>query len=199
MPKENRCKLLANEILRILKKGLTLGSDVVHYIDSTFSNPTIQELQDIFLDDSNCEKDSLVELLFFPDETLQDQLEGFLEDHQFKEEDEGEALRYLCRKPLMVSFHFPDKRGSFSLEIPRATAHQFIKRLNICKQIDPSLLSTMKKNFSENHRNRCAVKIRNSRFAATEKALGFLRTFFEKWDLQTGDVFTHADFVLSFT
>jgi hypothetical protein len=190
--------LLADEILKILREGLTLGSDVVHYIDSTFSNPSIEELEDILRDDSNCEKDSLVELLFFPDETLQDQLEGLLEDHQYKEEDEGKALRYLCRKLLVVSFHFPDKRGSFSLEIHGATAHQFIKRLNISKHIDRNLLSTIKKNVSEHHRNRFAVKIRNSRFAATDKALWLLHTFFGKWDTENRDVFKYFDFILFF-
>jgi hypothetical protein len=198
MSSPDKNALLADEILKNLREGLTLSSDVVHYIDSTFSNPTIEELEDILQDDSNCEKDSLVELLFFPDETLQDQLEGLIEDHQFKEEDEGKALQYLCQKPLMVSFHFPEERGSFSLEIPWATAHQFIKRLNISKQIDRNLLSSIKENVSENHRDRFAVKIRNSRFAATEKALWLLRTFFEKWDTQTGDGFKHADFVLNF-
>jgi hypothetical protein len=198
MSRPDKNALLADEILKILGKGLTLGSDVVHYIDSTFSNPSIEELEDILRDDSNCEKDSLIELLFFPDETLQDQLEGLIEDYQFKEEDEGKALQHLCQKPLMVSFHFPEKRGSFNLEIPGAIVHQFIKRLNLSKQIDRNLLSTIKENVSENHRDRCAVKIRNSRFVATDKALWLLCAFFEKWDTQTSDVFKHADFVLSF-
>ena len=190
--------LLADEILKILGKGLTLSGDVVHFIDSTFSHPTIEELEDILQDNSNCEKDSLVELLFLPDEALQDRVESLLEDHQFVEEDEDRVLSYLFQKPLAVSFHFPDKRGSFSLEIPESTARQFIKRLKISKQMDRNLLSSIKKNISENHGIRCAVKIRNSRFKATDKALWFLCIFFEKWDTQTSNVFKHADFVLSF-
>jgi hypothetical protein len=198
MSSPDKNALLADEILKNLREGLTLSSDVVHYIDSTFSNPSIEELEDILQDDSNCEKDSLVELLFFPDEVFQDQLENLLEDHQFIEEDEGKALQYLCQKPLMVSIHFPDKRGSFNLEIPEATAHQFIKRLNISKQINRDLLSTIKKNVSENQKNRFPVKIRNSRFAATDKVLWLLRTFFEKWDTENRDVFKYFDFILFF-
>jgi hypothetical protein len=198
MSRPDKNALLAAKILKNLREGLTLSSDVVHYIDSTFSNPTIEELEDILQDDSNCEKDSLVELLFFPDEAFQDQLEGLLEDHQFKEDDEGNTLQYLCQKPLMVSFHFPEKRGTFNLEIPGTTAHQFIKRLNISKRIDRTLLSTIGKNVSENHKDRFAVKIRNSRFAATDKALRLLRTFFEKWDTENRDVLKYFEFVLLF-
>jgi len=198
IPVENKCKSLADEILKILRKGLTLGSDVVNYIDSTFSNPTIEELEDILQDDFNCEKDSLVELLFFPDRRLQHELEDLLESQHFQQEDEKEILSHLCRNPLGVTFHFTEKRGSFSFEIPEEVAHQFVKRLNISKQIDRNLLSTIKKNVSENHKNRFAVKIRNSRFAATDKTLWLLRTIFEKWAAQSNDMSICVDFILSF-
>jgi hypothetical protein len=190
--------LLADEILKILSKGLTLSSDVIHYIDSTFSHPTIKELEDILADDSNCEKDSLMELLFFPGESMQVELENILESCHLKKEDEGEVLKYLCQNPLRVSFQYPKKRGSFSLEIPEPTVFQFVKRLKISKQIDRNLLSSIKKNISENYGTRCAVKIRNSRFKATDKALWFLCAYFEKWNTQTHDVFKHTDFVLRF-
>ncbi len=194
----NKNALLADEILKIFRKGLTLGPDDVNYIDSTFSNPGIEELEDILDDDSNCEKDSLVELLFFPDESMQVELEGLLERSQFKKEDEGHVLQYLCQKPLCVSFQFPAKRGSFSLEIPEAVAHQFIKRLSISKQIDRNLLLTIKNNTTAKHKDRFAVKLRNSRFPVTENADRLLSAFFEKWDTENRDVFKYFDFILFF-
>ncbi len=198
MPSPDKNELLADEILKIFRKGLTLGRDDVNYIDSTFSNPGIEELEDILQDDSNCEKDSLVELLFFPDESMQVELEGLLERNQFKKEDEGHVLQYLCQKPLCVSFQFPAKRGSFSLEIPEAVAHQFIKRLNISKQIDRNLLLTIKNNTTAKHKDRFAAKLRNSRFPVTENADRLLSAFFEKWDTENRDVFKYFDFILFF-
>ena len=194
----NKCKLLADKILEILDEGLPLSDQVIQYIDSTFSNPTIEALKNILQDDSNCEKDSLVELLFFPDENIQVQLEEFLEDNSFEGEDEEKVLNYLCQRPLVVSFHFPEKRGSFNLEISMAIAHQFVKRLKISTQIDRKLVSTIKKKVGQKHRNRFTVKIRNSRFVATDKALWLLRTLFEKWDTQTSDALKCTDFILSF-
>ena len=198
MPSPDKNMLLADEILKILSNGLTLSNDVIHYIDSTFSNPGIDELEEILGDDSNCEKDSLVELLFFPDEQLQYQLEDLLENRQFEKEDEKEVLDHLCRNPLDVKFRFPENRGSFNLEIPETVAHQFIKRLHIFKQIDPNLLSTIKDNTSAEHKNRFAVRLRNSRLVATDNAVWFLSAFFERWEIKDKDVFKYFDFVLLF-
>jgi len=194
----NKCRLLADKILEILNEGIPLSDEVVHYIDSTFSNPTIEELKNILQDDSNCEKESLVELLFYPDEKIQLQLEEFLENNSFEQEDEEKVSNCLYQKPLLIVFHFADERGAFSLAISEATAHQFVKRLNISKQIDRSLVSTIKKKVGENHKNRFTVRIRNSRFVTTDKALWLLCTFFEKWDKQTSDALKCVDFILPF-
>jgi hypothetical protein len=198
MPSPDKSMLLADEIFKILSKGLTLGSDVVQYIDSTFANPSIGEIIDILQDDTNCERDSLIELLFFPDVQLQYQLEELLENETFGKEDEKEVLDYLCRNPLELEFHFPGSRGSFSLGIPKSVAHQFIMRLNICKQIDQNLLLTIKGTTPAKDQNRFAVKLRNSRFAVTDKAVWFLSSFFKKWDTHDGDVFKYFDFILLF-
>ena len=190
--------MLADEILKILSNGLTLSDEVIHYIDSTFANPSIEEIKDILQDDTNCEKDSLVELLFFPDKQLQYQLEELLENETFEKEDEKEVLDHLCRNPLELEFHFPEDKGSFGLKIPKTTAHQFIKRLNISRLIDRHLLSTIKDNTTANTKNMFAVRLRDSRFAETDNALWFLSAFFEKWETEDSDVLRYFDFILLF-
>ncbi len=68
MPKtkpNEKCVLLAKKIEEILRHGLNLSHDVLHYIDSTFSNPSVKELETVINDESDCEKDSLLELIFF--------------------------------------------------------------------------------------------------------------------------------------
>jgi hypothetical protein len=184
MSNNDKNMLLADEILKILREGVTLGSDVVNFIDSTFSNPTVEELEEILQDDSNCEKDPLVELLIFPDNRLQHELEELLQSQHFQQ--------------LGVVFQFPEKRGSFSLDIPEEVAHQFIRRLNISKQINRNLLLTIKDNTSAKTKNRFAVKLRNSRFAETDNAIAFLLAFFDKWDTENSDALKYFDFILFF-
>jgi hypothetical protein len=198
MSNPDKNELLVNEILKILSKGLSLSNGVIQYIDSTFSNPTVEELKEILQDDSNCEKDSLVELLFFPDLSLQYKLEDFLESRQFEQDDEIKVLDHLCRNPIVVEFYFPENRGFFKLEIPETAAHQYIKRLNIFKQIDRNLLLTIKENTTANSKNKFAVRLRNSRFAATDNTHRFLSVFFEKWDTENNDALKYFDFILLF-
>jgi hypothetical protein len=198
MKSENKCELLANEILKILGGGLNLSSDVVHYIDSTFSNPTVEELRAILQDESNCEKDSLIELLFFPDESMQIQLENVIEEHNFLKKDEEEISNYLCRKPLRVYFHLPANRGSLHIELPNATARQFIKRLHISRQLDRRVVAAIDNHARAKLKKKFKVKLRNSRLIPTDNKIEFLAGFFEKFNIESSDVFEHLDFVLSF-
>jgi hypothetical protein len=136
MDSEEKCNQLAKKIRKILDKGITLSSDVIHYIDSTFTNPTISELQSILHDDSNCEKDSLMELLFFPDESMQIQLEELLENLQMSKPDEKKVLDSLCRESPQVTVRFPEERGSLNLILPQEGVPAFVSRLRISKHLD---------------------------------------------------------------
>ena len=198
MEPQEKCKVFAGEIKKILSKSIGLSDDVVHYIDSTFSNPTIEELQTILADDSNCEKDSLVELLFFPDESMQIQLEETLERHRPQNEDENKILTYLCRDPLQVTFRFEDDRGAIKLPIPEDVTRQFLVRLKISKHLDAELIESIRNYGDEKNCNRFKVKIRNSRFTATENKTAFLRKFFETIGARSNDVFECLDFALGF-
>jgi hypothetical protein len=94
MKAENINKQLAEKIIDILRSGLTLNPDTLHYIDSTFSNPSIGELEELLQDESSCEADSLIELLFFPDEPVQIQLEEMLAEIRLQKQDEHESYLF---------------------------------------------------------------------------------------------------------
>lgn len=198
MESEDKCELLANKIQKILRGGLTLTPDVVHYVDSTFSNPTIQELATILEDDSNCEKDSLAELLFFPDESIQTELEALLESLHFQQQDAEHILNFLYQEPFNISLHFPDERGSLNFEVPKFIADQFMSRLDISKHLHPKLLEAINHCADVSEKNRFKVKFRNSRFLPTKNKIRFLCDFFEKANTQAHDILNCLDFVLDF-
>ncbi len=198
MKSEFRGEILAKKIIEILSKGIDLSDDVVHYIDSTFSNPTIKELQTILADDSNCEKDPLMELLFFPDESMQIQLEEMLESLQLGNQDEKNVLDTLGRDSLQVNMRLPEDRGSLNLILPHEVAPGFIARLHISKHLDGKLREVINKYAGEDAGKRYKVKIRNSRFSPGENKILFLCDFFEKLEPQSPDYNICLDFVLSF-
>jgi hypothetical protein len=198
MDSEEKCNQLAEEIRKILGNGITLGSEVIHYIDSTFSNPTITELQTILHDDSNCEKDSLMELLLFPDETMQLQLESLLERLHFQQADEKSVLGDLLQDPVQVTIRFPGDRGSLRLRVTEDVACRFISRLNISRHLNPNLLDALNQHQDETTSGRIKVKLRNSRFSPTTEKIEFLCLFFKKFDSQAMDIFECLDVALSF-
>ena len=195
---DEKCNQLADEIRKVLGAGITLGDDVIHYIDSTFSNPTIEELQAILQDDSNCEKDSLMELLFFPDETMQLELEEMLESLQLGKPDEDKVRGALCRQSLQVMIRLPEDRGTIDLVLPHEVAPGFIARLRIAKHLDEKLREVIKRRAGGDAANGYKVKIRNSRFLPAEKKIRFLCDFFEKAATQSYDFNICLDFALSF-
>ncbi len=198
MESTNQGGLLAGELHKILSDGITLDSEVIHYIDSTFSNPTTRELQNLLHDESNCEKDSLTELLLFPDEAMQLQLETLLEDLHLQEADERAVLDDLLRKPIQVAIHLPGDRGSLHLTLTEDMACQFISRLNISKHLNANLLEALNHYEDVNISNQIKVKMRNSRFSPTVEKVKFLCLFFEKFDSQDKELFECLEFALSF-
>jgi hypothetical protein len=194
---EQKCERLAAEIRRILSSGIRLSDDVIHFIDSTFSNPSLEELQALLQDESNCDKDSLIELLFFPDEAMQLQLEELLEMLQLRQEDEATLQNLLCREPLPTVFRFPQKKDSLTLALPRDAAPVLISRLRIAKQLDPRLRAAISRQPAANVRSRYKVKIRNSGFSSSENKIQFLCAFFEKMQPESGDFNECLDFSLA--
>lgn len=196
MKTETACRLLAEAIRRILEAGITLSTDVVDYIDATFFNPTVREIHTLLADDANCEKDSLIELLLFPDESMQISLETLLDHGHFRPADETTILSFLYVQPFQVCVHFPDERGSFDLEVPKPAAVQLLSRLNIAKQLSRKLRESINRQPDVTQRNRFKVRLRNSRFKPVQQKIDFLYDLFEKMDTQTEDFLDCLDFAL---
>ena len=198
MTSEDKCGLLAKKLHKIFDDGIALSSEVIHYIDSTFSNPTTTELQTILHDDTNCERDSLMELLLFPDETMQLQLESLLESLHFQQADEKYVLGDLLQDPVQATIRFPGDRGSLRLRVTEDVGSRFISRLNISRHLNPNLLEALNQHQDETISDRIKVKLRNSRFSPTTEKIEFLCLFFKKLDLQDTDIFECLDVALSF-
>jgi hypothetical protein len=199
---EERCVLLAEKIGGILREGLKLSDDMLHYIDSTFCKGEISfaltssQLEAIIADESDCELDSLMSLIFFPDEPIQVRLEEFLENEDFHKTDEDKvAMELIARSPEII-LYFPDKRGIVKVPMSESNAGQFVSRLNISKKTDKRLIVAINRHAGEDWRNLLKVKLRNARFAFSENKILFLCDFFEKAD--SAEIGNLLDFISGF-
>jgi len=198
MNADEKCIFLADRIVKILKEGIHLNSDVMHFIDSTFSSPCINELEKIIADHSNCERDSLIELIFFPDEKIQARLEDLLESHNYCREDEKKVLDYLSSGPIESTIHLPDNKGTLIVKMPYEAAGRFLTRLNIHRNIDEKISAAIDTGVSEKLKISVRVKLRNTVKEIAENKILFLCNFFEKMEDESGIFLECLDFILSF-
>ena len=190
-----RCRLLAEKIRAILKHGLEISKDTLHFIDSTFSSPSPEALKEILSEETNGEVETLMALIFFPDTAIQLALEEFLETGDFEETDDARVLKYLIETDAETPLRFPGNTEAFTLTMPPWVGDQFISRLNISKRLNENLLAAVRRHVPEDRILCVKVKLRNSRFAETENRISFLSAFFEKI---RDDDSSCLDFLLAF-
>ena len=195
---ESKNEQVAEKIIAILQGGLTLSADTQHYIDSTFSNPSVDEVEELLQDESSCETDSLMELLFFPDESVQLQLEEMIEDTNFQSRDEQEIQKRVCSTALKTQIRFSDGRGTLEKRVAPSNAAQFIERLNLSRCLDPRLRSAIARHVHQELQTRCKVRLRNARPLTSPNKISFLQTVFIKLQTDNNDFFDHLDFSISF-
>lgn len=191
-------KKVAEKIIDILRNGLTINADTQHYIDSTFSNPSALELEKLLQDQSNCETDSLMALLFFPDESIQLQLEEIIEDTHFQKQDGGEIKDRVCSAALQTQFRFADGRGTMKIQVEPTHAAQFIERLNLSRSLDAKIKTAVARYVDPGLQTSCKVKLRNTRPITSPQKISFLQAFFEKLRVEPDDFFDYLDFTLGF-
>ena len=177
---ESKIKQVAEKIIAILKGGLTLNADTQHYIDSTFSNPSVSEFEALLQDESSCETDSLMELLFFPDESVQLELEEMIEDTHFQSRDEQEIQRRVSSTSLQTQIRFADGRGTLEKRVGPSNAAQFIERLNLTRSLDPNLRSAIARHVHKGLQTQCKVRLRNARPITSPNKISFLQSVFKE-------------------
>ena len=193
----NKNKEVAEKIIAILKGGLTLSEDTQHYVDSTFSNPSISEFDALLEDDASCETDSLMELLFFPDESVQLQMEEIIADRHFQDRDEQQIRKRVCSTSIQTQIRFADGRGALKKKVTPSDSIRFIERLNLSRRLDPGLRSAIGQYVHHELQTRCKVKFRNARPVTTPNKISFLQTLFKNLRIDNDDFFDHLDFALS--
>ncbi|GBC60883.1 hypothetical protein DENIS_1843 [Desulfonema ishimotonii] len=198
MNNEKRCELLAQEIDRIFRRGLKLGDDVRHYIDSTFAHPTTEALQEILADADDADVMPLIELIFFPDEAIQAELEDLLSREGFQDGDDEKVLRCLLCRNAETRIHLPGSGEAIPLPVPEWAAGEFIARLKISGKADPRLVQAIHEHVAAGLQTPFKVKLRNSRFVPSDKKILFLCNLLDRIDAGAEEMAAIFDFTLAF-
>jgi len=179
---------VADKIEEVFKNGFVIGGKILHYIDSTFSDPSAAGINEV-LSGSGFERESLLRLIFSPDESIQFHLEEFLEEADIREEDVGRITGYLSAREIQTKIIFPDERGTIKVQVSPAVLGEFIEHLNMHVKIHDKLAEAVKCIAGDRLRTLAKVKIRNARKEFAGKRLDFLCLFFEKMGSEEERIF----------
>lgn len=190
-------RLPASVISDILSGGLELNDATLGYMASTFGEATPEMLQSIIQDQANCEKDTFLELIFFPDEVCQIQLEDMLITEQVTDQDK--VVQHLEQMIDHVEIRFPRDMRKIRVAFTPDLAEQFVSRLRIWNNPDPELEHAVRENVQPERIGPVLVRLRNADIQRSPHIIRFLCHFFAKMDSGEQDYLNYVDFLIRFS
>ena len=176
-----RHRRLVGKIEELLRAGIEVGPDLLGYIDATFSNPSVNDLEGIVADESDPEREGLLELIFFPDEPMQQKLEELLpEAGGLGQGDVDAVAAELAARRIQTVLVFSDRRGRLAVDFSPALVTTFLQRLNLTRRIEPRLAMAISTHVAPVDRIAVRVKLRNTRKHMGDGKVRFLSDFLAK-------------------
>jgi hypothetical protein len=158
----------------LLAGGSKLNPAAQHYIDSTFSNPTVEQLDLILKNEGLADGDSLLELLIAPDETFQLELERTLSAHPLAEEDAEQLAALLDDPATAMVLSFPDGRGPMRIDLTPTLVRCFLSHLKLTWRPHPTLAVALEAAGSTEQGGRLRIRLRNCRVDWSEEKASFM-------------------------
>ena len=173
-----RHRRLVGKIEQLLRAGIEVGPDLLGYIDATFSNPSVKDLEGIVADESDPEREGLLELIFFPDEPMQQKLEELLpEEGGLEQSDVDTVAAELSARRIQTALVFSGRRGRLAVDFSPALVTTFLQRLNLTRRIEPRLAIAISTLVAPVDRIAVRVTLRNTRKPIGDGKIRFLCDF----------------------
>lgn len=188
---------LSGRIVRSLKGSGRLTDVVLDYVDAALFAPEPGRLAIFLKDESDSQRDSLLDLIFFPDQTLQIELEPLVADARCSADDEAAIHMRLMAQPVIAPVSMPDGRPLTGIVLPDFIKSQYLKRLNISWRIDHRLAAAIEKGVAPAIVPVVRVRLRNAGVSFSSSQLKFLCRFFERMADDSPDFLACLDLALS--
>jgi len=194
---ENTRQVFFNRIVDALNAGGDLGDDDLEFIDVSLFPPDPEELAAFLSNDENSERDTLLDLIFYPDQALQIDLEPLLEAGRFSPADEKRILEGLLDADIDVPVRMPNGRELVRLRLPEFIKYRYLDRLNVAWQPHTDVVAAIDDQVSAPLRPVVKVRLRNTGLRLESGQALFLGRFFTRMDDGHPDYLACLDLVLS--
>lgn len=161
-----------------LEAGGQISAEVIDYIASALFDPDPARLAAFLSDDSDSERDSLLDLIFYPDQALQLTLEPLLAAAGCRAADETALGDRLVDLSIDALVRLPDGCPLVTVRLPDFIKLQFLARLNITWQQNPEVAAAIASGVPQALQLPVTVRLRNVAFDFTDNHRRFLCRFF---------------------
>jgi len=166
-------RALALEIEQRLADGISVGPETLHFFSSTFSIESPAELGALLADPEESDTQTLLELLFTPDEAVRVGLETAIEKHRCTDGDSQRIVSALNRKDLAVPINFPAQAGNLTINPPKDLLTTYVLGLNITLRLPAPLLEAIDRNMARRDGARIKAVLRHAPVKLAEPICSF--------------------------
>jgi hypothetical protein len=177
---DSDCRKLAADIQDILQGGLYLGHKDCHFIYSSMPIADIDEIEALIADPISNESDALIELIYFPDESIQIRLEDRIESVSFKQADEQTILEHLLTSQVKTTIRVAGRQKILTIQTPQLGLRAFLARLNITRHLDAGLIQVIDQSVDTHTGRKYKVWLRNMTMDLRERDTRFIKNLFLK-------------------
>lgn len=182
-----------------LRTGIVVSDDVMHAIDATVSSRDAKALAALLSDPSDCEADTVLELMFYPEPALQEDIEPVLTAHFFTAADADAIAGSLARETIRVPVTLPHGRGVMAVPATKDLLRRMMERLHIDRQLHPVLSEALAHRVTEpEHLLRLRVMLRNHPRPVSDAAAGILKEWIFQMHGKSPRFFAAFRFLLEF-
>jgi hypothetical protein len=195
---DSKCHRLASTIQAIFQEGLHVNQDIRHFIPPAVSISDVRRLEAFLKNACDCESDSLMELIYFPDESIQLRLEDLLESEMFQQTDEQEVLEQILTRRGSTLLCIEGLQSDLTITTPENGARAFLARLKISRHLDPELIGVIDHSVGKIEGGKYKVWLRNMVMDLHRRDSEFLKDLFLKMDTRRESFDEYVAFSLRF-
>jgi hypothetical protein len=192
------CTTLAAAIRDVLAGGIHLPESALAFIDAARGCAGPDALAALLADGADPDYDTLVALVFAPDETIQIRVEPLLESAHFTAADARTVAGSLVSPPARVRIHLPGGRGELTVALPEAGVVPFVERLKITRTLSHEFLAALDGRVPAPERDRAAVRLRDARAEPGEPGIRLLCRLIGRDPDPGDDLAGRIDYLLGF-
>jgi len=180
-PKATACdRVLALEIERRLAAGIAMGPESRHFLSSTFSIESPAELSPLLDEPDISDAQSLLELLFTPDEAARTDLETVIEKHRCSAEDQQRLVTALSRKNLAVPIKFPEQEEAPLINLTKDLLETYVQGLKITVRLPEILIEAINRKLARRERAVIKAVLRHAPLELTDPISTFFVRLIER-------------------